>query len=44
MLELLAANPGEAADLAKRLVSDVDAYAGEAEQSDDITLVVIRRL
>jgi sigma-B regulation protein RsbU (phosphoserine phosphatase) len=44
MLHRLAAAPGEAADLAGRLVADVDAHAGEAEQFDDITLVVIRRL
>lgn len=44
MLPLLSAMPDDAADLAKRLVGDVDAFAGEAEQFDDITLVVIRRL
>lgn len=44
MLDLLAAASGPAADLAGRLVADVDAYCGEAEQFDDITLVVIRRL
>lgn len=43
MLSLLSAPPGNATAIARRLLEDVQAFAAGAEQSDDITLIVVRR-
>lgn len=43
LLAVLSNPPVPAANLAKRLLEDVQAFADGAEQSDDITLIVIRR-
>jgi sigma-B regulation protein RsbU (phosphoserine phosphatase) len=42
-LAVLSNPPVPSANLAKRLLEDVQAFADGAEQSDDITLIVIRR-
>jgi sigma-B regulation protein RsbU (phosphoserine phosphatase) len=43
LLAVLSNPPVPSASLAKRLLEDVQAFADGAEQSDDITLIVIRR-
>ncbi|QVQ24844.1 SpoIIE family protein phosphatase [Achromobacter deleyi] len=43
LLAVLSNPPVASASLAKRLLEDVQAFADGAEQSDDITLIVIRR-
>lgn len=43
MLSMLVQPPATSAGLALRLLDDVQAFAAGAEQSDDITMIVIRR-
>ncbi|MCY1527360.1 stage II sporulation protein E [compost metagenome] len=43
LLAVLSNPPVPSANLSKRLLEDVQAFADGAEQSDDITLIVIRR-
>lgn len=43
MLALLAGLAGNAADLGGQLLADVHGFTAGAEQSDDITLIVVRR-
>ena len=43
MLSVLASPPSSATAIGQRLLEDVQAFAAGAEQSDDITLIVVRR-
>jgi phosphoserine phosphatase RsbU/P len=42
LLSLLKVNDQPSSTIARTLISDVKAFAGEAEQSDDITLIVVK--
>ncbi|MBV7485184.1 SpoIIE family protein phosphatase [Bordetella sp. BOR01] len=43
LFQILSGPPSSASGLARRLLEDVQAFAAGAEQSDDITLIVVRR-